>query len=170
MRRDWFLIGLLAGIGGLIVIALLLFFLRPANSSYADDTTTAGVVKNYALAIQKRDFDRAYRYLADGVHRPTALEFNQTLMSYQWGEISNTPIEIGDIIIDEQGSTALVPITLVHGGQNFLDSIYRENQSAQLIKQGGSWKILSFPYPYWNYSWSIEITPQVQPTSTTTVQ
>jgi hypothetical protein len=167
MRQDRFLIGILAGIGGLILIALLLFFLRPGHSSYVDDTTPSGVVNNYVLALQRHDYQRAYSYLAQGSSRPSYVNFQQPFLTYQANEISNTPVEIGKDV-DDQSSSVLVQITLVRGGQGFLQDVYRDVQTAQLIQQDGVWKIASFPYPYWAYEWSIEITPEVQPTNPST--
>jgi len=166
MKRDRFLIGILLGIGALILLALLLFYVRLGQSSYLDDSTPSGVLNNYMLALQRRDYRRAYAYLAEGSLKPSFMNFQAPFLAYQGGELANTPVEIGEAIVDEQSQTAVIPITLVHGGRGFLENPYRETQTANLVRQDGSWKITSLPYPYWAYDWSMKITPEVQPAFT----
>ena len=64
MQRDRFLLAILAGIGILVIITLVLFFIRQGNTGYQDESTPAGVVNNYVLALQRRDYQRAFTYLA----------------------------------------------------------------------------------------------------------
>lgn len=166
MRRDRFLFGILIGIGALILIALALFFLRLGRTSYQDDSTPSGVANNYTLALQRRDYRRAYSYLAEDSQKPSFINFESPFLAFQAGELANTPVEIGEASIDEQTQTAVIPITLVRGGRGFLEEVYRETQTANLTWQNGAWKITSFPYPYWSYDWSMKIAPLVQPTVT----
>ena len=65
MKQDRFLVGILIFIGVLVVVALALFFIRQDNQVYVADDTPDNIVRNYALALQKQDFQRAYTYLAD---------------------------------------------------------------------------------------------------------
>lgn len=164
MGRDRFFIGVIAGIVLLILVALVLFFIRQNQSANIDETTPAGVVSSYVLAIQHKDFEKAYSYLAEGTNRPSLLAFQSSFLAYQGAEAANTPVEIGEEIIDKTGETAAVQITLVHGGRSFLDDVYRESQIAQVVKSGPTWKIMAFPYPYWSYDWSAAITPKPLPT------
>ena len=60
---DKFLIGIVAGIVLLIVIALVATLTRPEPVYQAKDTPE-GVAHNYLLALQKRDYERAYGYLS----------------------------------------------------------------------------------------------------------
>lgn len=158
--RDRFFIGVITGIMLLILVSLVLFFIRQKQSANIDETTPTGVVSSYVLAIQHKDFEKAYSYLAEGASRPSLLVFQSSFMTYQGAEAANTPVEVGEEIIDKSGETAAVQITLVHGGRSFLDDVYRESQIAQLVKSGSTWKIVEFPYPYWSYDWSAAITPK----------
>ena len=77
MKDDKFLIGIIIGIVLLIVIALATVLARkPEAEDYVVDTTPDGVVHNYFLAIQRKDFERAYNYLADDLKsKPDLDEF-----------------------------------------------------------------------------------------------
>jgi hypothetical protein len=163
MQRDRFLTAIFIGIGALILTALVLFFLRQGKTTYQDDSTPTGVVSNYILALQRRDYQRAYAYLADAPGKPTFIKFQEPFLQYQASELASTPVEVGKMVSDEQSQTALVPVTLVRGGRGFLEEPYRDSQTAQLVKQEGAWKITSFPYPYWSYDWSISLTPEGKP-------
>ncbi|MBE0699735.1 MAG: hypothetical protein IH586_22645 [Anaerolineaceae bacterium] len=162
MKRDRFLFAILLGIGALVLVALLLFYIRQRNSSYQEDGTPSAAVNNYILALQHQDYQRAYVYLADAPNKPTLVKFQEPFLQYQGGELANTPVEIGPAIIDEQSQTAVIQITLVRGARGFLEEAYRDSQTANLVKQGDTWKIVSFPYPYWAYDWLITVTPDVQ--------
>jgi len=65
MKQDRFLLGILIFIGLLVIAALALFFIRQDSQVYVADDTPEGVTRNYALALQKQDFQRAYDYLAE---------------------------------------------------------------------------------------------------------
>jgi hypothetical protein len=163
MQRDRFLMAILAGIGALVLVSLALFFFRQGKVAYQDDSMPAGVVNNYLLALQRHDYSRAYSYMVDVPNKPSLIQFQEPFLQYQSSELSNTPVEIGSVIIDEASQSAIVQLTLVRGGQGFLEDPYRDFQTAQLVKQNGAWKIASFPYPYWSYNWSFTVTPTVTP-------
>ena len=60
MKQDRFLTGILIGIGVLIVISVALFFMRKDSQlTYLDDTKPENVVHNYAVAVYKKDYDKA---------------------------------------------------------------------------------------------------------------
>lgn len=163
MQRDRFLFAIIIGIGVLVLVALVLFFIRQGNTSYQDETTPTGVISNYVLALQARDYQRAHDYLADLPKMPSLTSFQEPFLQYQASELANTPVEIGEVITNEALQTAVVQITLVRGGRGFLDEVYREAQTAHLVKQDGMWKIIDFPYPYWSYEWTINQTPEILP-------
>lgn len=107
MQRDRFLIGILIGIGVLVLVALILFLSRQGQSQYGDESSPSGVLHNYILALQKRDYERAYRYLADFEGKPDLAQFQQSFLSNQGQSIDNTPVEIGETVADELTSLPL---------------------------------------------------------------
>ncbi len=166
MQRDRFLIGILIGIGVLVLVALILFLSRQGQSQYGDESSPSGVLHNYILALQKRDYERAYRYLADFEGKPDLAQFQQSFLSNQGQSIDNTPVEIGETVADELNQSAFVQMTLIHGSRDLFDSGYRETNTASLVRQNGAWKIQSIPYPYG--SWPIKAEPAYTPLPTRT--
>lgn len=62
-KNDRFLIAIVAGAGLLLVAAFIFALLRPEPDYRADDSPE-NVVHNYLLAIETRDYSRAYTYLS----------------------------------------------------------------------------------------------------------
>jgi hypothetical protein len=151
MRQDRFLIGILAGIGLLVVVAIGLFFIRRGTLAYGPETTPDGVVRNYVVALKTGDYDRAYTYLGSFSTKPEKLLFRQMFLSSLASQIASTGIELGSASID--GSKAVVQITLLQGGGELFGTVYRNVQTVELSLEGGTWKITNMPYPFWDYGW-----------------
>ncbi len=153
MRPDRFLIGILAGIGLLVVLALALFFLRRGSQNYGPEDTPPGVVRNYILAISKGDYERAYRYLSEGENKPTYEAFLQAFLTRQV-DPANVAAQIGDYQATSK-VTALVDLVLIHASSGPFNESYREPNQALLVLDTatGEWKIQRMPYPYWGFDW-----------------
>jgi hypothetical protein len=150
MKKDRFLIGILAGIGVLAVLAIVLFMLRQTRAAYVADDNPAGVVQNYVLAIYKMDYPKAYSYLAEGQGKPDLASFRQTF-SVQRFDLSNYGLQVGEVTINADDAT--VSVTLINAGNGPFNDVNRNIQTAVLRRQSGAWKIDNIPYPYWDYSW-----------------
>jgi hypothetical protein len=150
MKQDRFLIGILAGIGVLVVIALALFFARQDIRQYKTDDAPDSVVFNYVLAVTNRDYKKAYGYLADLDHRPTYDEFRQSFLS---GMVSpdNVGVDVAQAEIDDD--VASVEINLIYSSSDPFSSSYRNLERAALVRQDGEWRISSMPYQFWDYNW-----------------
>ena len=150
MKQDRFLVGILAGIGALIVIALLLFFTRKDVHQYKTDGAPESVVFNYVLAVTEKDYEKAYSYLADVENKPTYEEFRQSFLN---GMIypDNVGVDVGAAEID--GEVASVEVNLIYAGSDPFSSGYRNIDRASLVRQAGEWKITAMPYNFWDYSW-----------------
>ncbi|WP_298009238.1 hypothetical protein [Anaerolinea sp.] len=151
MRQDRFLTAILAGIGILMLLSLSLYFLRRVDLTYGAEDTPSGVLRNYIIALQKRDVERAYTYLADQDNKPSLAAFRAPLESYLYRELSTTAVRIVEESV--QGDEATVTVQLVRGQNQPFNTSFRETQTATLVRQGGAWKISSAPYPYWAYEW-----------------
>jgi hypothetical protein len=158
MQRDRFLFSILAGIGILVILALVLFFVRGGNNTYADESTPQGVARNYFLALQKQDYDRAYTYLAEFTGKPTLSQFRQQFLGYLGQEITYYTVDIGDLVTNPDQS-AVLQVSLIRTVSNVFNDTYRNQQQISLVQQNGKWKILSAPYPYWAGEWSIPQAP-----------
>lgn len=151
MKQDKFLTGILIGIGALIVIALALFFTRKDTRQYVADSSPEGVVNNYVLAIFKKDYEKAYGYLADLDHKPTYEEFRQSFFN---GSVNpgNVGVDVGAAEIN--GDEAVVSLTFMYSPSDPFSSGYQNQDRALLVNQNGKWKLSAMPtYSFWDYNW-----------------
>ena len=151
LKQDRLLVGILLGILGLVVLALVIFFLRPDSQQYGTDDTPAGVTRNYILALQKGDYERAYSYFdTDGT--PIDLdEFQNELLPRQ-PEIERVSVQVGNT--EQTGEKALVSLILLHPANGPFGDTWRENSSAILVQNpAGEWKIFNSPYTFWGANW-----------------
>ncbi len=151
MKRDRFLIGILIGLGGLVILALVLFFTRPDYQVYREESTPDAVVHNYILAIINKDYGRAYNYLADLQHKPTYDDFRQAFLN---GMVNpgNTGADIGQASIS--GDQASVTLTVYYGFNDPFSSRSGTPERAVLVNQNGAWNVSSLPVgSYWGYDW-----------------
>ena len=159
MKQDRFLTGILIGIAVLIVVALTVFFSRKDNLNYVADDTPEGVVQNYVVALHKRDFDKAYGYLADLENKPTQEQFHQSFLNHSIDPV-NAGVEVGKAEI--VGSSASVSLNLIYGQSDPFSSGYRNTDYAQLVLQNGAWKIKQMPNNFWAYDWYQPTPPPVK--------
>jgi len=159
MKQDRFLTGILIGIAVLIVVALTVFFSRKDNLNYVADDTPEGVVQNYVVALHKRDFDKAYGYLADLENKPTQEQFHQSFLNHSV-DPTNAGVEIGKAEI--AGNSASVSLGLVYGQTDPFSNGYRNTDYAQLVQQNGAWKIKQMPNNFWAYDWYQPTPPPVK--------
>lgn len=163
MRQDRFLIGILAGIGVLIVVALAVFFIRRDGVDYGPEDTPEGVVSNYVVALQRGEYERAYGYLASFENKPDLGAFRVPFDNFQAAEVARTGLDIQETTLYADGKEALVALVVLRGGNGPFDQGYRETNSATLVLEGGAWKIRSMPYPFWSYEWDPQIKSQTVP-------
>ncbi len=151
MRQDRFLTAILIGIGVLIVAALAVYFTRRGDGGYVAENTPDGVVHNYVLAVLNKDYQKAYSYLADLSNKPT---FDQFRQAFAVGKLnpSGNSIQIGKSTVS--GNDASVEVDMVYQPTDPFSSGYNNVGTAQLVRQGGAWKISAVPtYNLWDYSW-----------------
>lgn len=153
MVRDRFLVGILIGIGVLVAAALILFFNRQSQLSYVDESTPEGVTRNYLLALQRNDYERAYNYLDGAQTRPDFARFREPFLTNQGSQVANTAVEVGSASLDTGSDTALVPITMIRNMDSLFGDVYRDRQTVHLVRRDVGWKIQSAPYPFWSYEW-----------------
>ncbi len=132
----------------LAALAVVLFFLRQGTQEYTGEDTPQGVVHNYVLALESRDFQRAYNYLIEGEGKPTYERFRQDLLSFEFA----ASLQIGEAQVFEQ--EAIVNVTVIRGGGGPFEDVYRDAANAVLVlNDNNEWKISSMPYPYWGWDW-----------------
>ena len=154
MKKDRFLNGMLAGIGVLILIALVLFFVRQQQAEYLPDDSPQGVVHNYILGLIQHDYERAYSYLADKPEKPDLAQFQLELTRSEI-EIKRVSVTIGEVFLSGDTATVSLNMSQSYGGPITRSSWYTE--TAQLIRENGTWKIVNIPYPLWSWNWYNEV-------------
>ena len=151
MKQDKFLTGILVGIGALILLALVLFFIRKdGQRDYISDTTPEGVTHNYVLAVLNKDYQKAYGYLADLEHKPIYEEFRQSFFNGMVNP-NDTAVEVGAAEIND--SEAVVTLSVYYSSNSPFESRYASEDRALLVKQDGAWKLSAMPYNFWDYNW-----------------
>lgn len=156
MKQDRFLWGILIFIGVLVAAAVALFFIRSRTPAYGPENTPAGVTYNYAVALQLKDYSRAYGYLAVKDNQPSYEAFRQAFITRQVGPGSSS-LQIGDVEMLADGE-AWVSLAINYSGSGVFDRGYSNSDKAVLVNQNGQWKLTYLPYPYWGFDW-YQLTP-----------
>jgi hypothetical protein len=151
MKQDRFLLGILIFIGLLVVAALALFFLRQDTQVYVADDSPENVIRNYALALQKQDFQRAYIYLPNKDGKPTYDAFRRAFLTNQLN-VSSNALQVGSVQYINSGE-ATVSLTVLYASGGPFTQSSSSTDTATLIQQAGAWKLSYMPYPFWSYDW-----------------
>ena len=161
MKQDRFLVGILIFIGLLVIAALALFFIRKDNQVYVVDDMPEGVIRNYTLAVQKQDYQRAYGYLADKDDKPSYETFRRAFLTNQLDPSFNA-IQVGSVqYIDSTEAT--VSLTVLYAGNGPFTESWNSTDTASLFMQDGAWKLSYMPYPFWAYDWYQPVIQPVKP-------
>jgi hypothetical protein len=162
MKQDRFLLGILVGIAVLVLLALLVFFLRPDGLQYGADDTPEGVVRNFIVAIHLQDYQKAYDYLAEDDYKPTFDQFSQPFQ-LKYINPTNAGIEIVGASISAEQGRATVQVSVIYNARDPFAGSYRSSDQALLILQSGQWKVQQMPHPFWFYDWYLEPYKEVRP-------
>jgi hypothetical protein len=152
MKQDRFLLGILVFIGLLVIAALALFFIRQDTQVYGAEDTPEGVIRNYVLAVQKQDYQRAYNYLANKDNQPTYETFRRAFLTNQLN-VSSNALQVGNVTYLNSGEASVSVSVLYAGGGPFATQSWSSSDTATLIQQGGAWKLSYMPFPFWAYEW-----------------
>lgn len=158
MKQDRFLIAILVVIVLLIGATLGVFFLRQDIITYEGGNTPEAVVHDYILAVLKKDYTKAYTYLADLKDKPT-YEFFQT--AFATGELQPQNVEFKTGSTQITGDNATVEINMNFQAGGPFASGYQNAGQAVLVQQNGAWKISNIPQGnVWGWNW---YQPQMKP-------
>lgn len=150
MKQDRFLTGILIGIGILVVAALILFSMRRSEARYTTDNTPEGVIQNYVLALQKKEYEKAYAYLQEGNNKPEFSTFREFFIT-SFESYNRAGLTFGTSSITGDSAFVTVIIQQNYGGP--FNELSRNHETVDLTRQNGEWKIRKFPYPFWGYDW-----------------
>lgn len=150
IRQDRFLQGILLFILLLVTASLVSYFGFQRGQTYLPETTPENISRNYVLALQRKDYQKAYSYLQQTEETPSFSDFQDSLIRMR-PPLTETGVQIMDV--SRQGDRAVLDIVLVHGGNGPFGSTWSEEAAALLVRDGQTWKISRFPPPYWGWNW-----------------
>jgi hypothetical protein len=166
IRQDRFLLAILGGIILLVLLSLGVFFVRQGEPTYGGEDTPQGVLQNYVIALSRDDYQRAFGYVAgppgtadpnQSPGLPDFEQFQQFFLVETRGQISNTGLQIGEVLFSGDDS-ASISVTVLRTNGSLFNSVSREPQQAQLVRENSEWKLVQGPYPFWSYAWSAPLT------------
>ena len=142
---DKFLVGIVAGIVLLIIVAFVVTLARPEPTYQAEDTPE-GVAHNYLLALQQEDYERAYGYLSPTLegYPVSAEEFARDVRDHSWSfrldEDITLAVESSRVI----GNRAVVDVreSRFYDGDLFDSSQSTTVFEMELQLEDGEWKIV----------------------------
>jgi hypothetical protein len=155
LRDDRFLLGILAGIGMLLILALVAVVLLRGPARELPAATPGGTVQRFLRAMEGQEYDRAYDYLSDTMtSKPSREEFtryNAERMAY---DQMGVRLRIERESISGDFATVAVEVTRHStNGPIFGGSEWTSTETFALRREGGDWRITSLPYEYWSPKW-----------------
>lgn len=152
-RTDRFLIGILAGLAALLVVAGVAVALlrRPAPALPAG--TPGAAVQEFYRAMAAQDYDRAYALLSDEMpNKPTREEFARYNADRQPVPPDRQQrVRIGREQVTGGRATVVATVTTFvtdpapFGGA----SEYTTTETFSLQHEAAGWRITGLPYTYW---------------------
>lgn len=156
MKSDKLLIGIIAGIVLLVVIALVVTLARPEDT-YQLQNTPESVTHDYLLALKNDDLDIAYSHLSSTIpgYPATVSIFTRDVQNHEWSfrENRTTSIAINSAMIKGNRATVTVGESSFRGGDIFNSGQSYMTFEVTLEKVAGIWKIVESPY-YFAACWS----------------
>ncbi len=147
------LLGLGIAIAALAVIAVALVLFTQNTVSLLPQDTPQGTVQSFLLAIQNKDYPKAYNYLQlteKGARVPYdewVRDIPSTLPSSQ----SAWKATLGQATISGKNASVEVLVDTFRPNGPFGNSTFTQQVNFQLTKVGNSWLITTRPPLYWLY-------------------
>ena len=141
---DKFLIGIVVTIILIVIAAIAVTLARPEKTYLADDAPE-NVVHNYLLALQKKEYARAYGYLSpDLPGYPGYLEaFKKDIASYSWQFRNDQRASFTIEGVEKYSEQAIVKVlkTQFYDGDIFSSGQYISTFEMEVVLIDGQWKI-----------------------------
>ncbi len=142
----WF--GAAIGVLVIVTVALVIGTTR-GNSVLLPENTPEGTVQRFLLAIEQRDYAKAYSYLAlDEKGQPVPYEDWVQSLPPSVSADSSWKATIDKSTVRDSDATIDVTISVFRPRGPFNDPVSSNRVSFTLKKVGTSWRITSRPYLY----------------------
>jgi hypothetical protein len=155
---DKVLIGIVAGIILLVIVALVVTLTRPEPTYQAEDTPE-GVAHNYLLALQIEEYERAYGYLSPTLagYPASAERFVEHIHDNAWRFRLNTDatLSVESSKITGDNATVYVQESRFWGGDLFDSGQSTYTFDMKLRLEEGQWKIIDSDN-YFAWCWDRE--------------
>jgi len=143
---DKFLIGIIIGAVVLVAVVAAVLLTRPAVD-YLPDDTPEGIVHNYLLALQRRDYQRAYGYLSPRLrgHPETLMQFQSDIEHNTWQFQSGASVSLEVLSARVTGYEASVEVSESHlnRGGFFPSGPSGYHFYVTLRQEDGQWRIIA---------------------------
>ena len=150
-RRWLFIFAIVIGVLVIATVSLVLFT-KGNKVTLLPEDSPQGTVQRYLMAIQEKDYQKAFGYLS---FSPTdkITSFSDWLMMVgpQSSSQSVWRATLGTVTENENNATVEINIDTLRSGGLFGDSQFSQQINFLLIKKGNSWFITSPTYIYWIY-------------------
>ena len=146
MKQDRFLLIILGVIGVLMVAAVSLFFTRQNSQTYKPDDSPENIVRNYLLALNQEDYEKAFGYIASQDIKLDYAEFEDR-MKQKRPQLLQHSIRIYSSEIEKNQATVVLMISRER--TMLFEEPRSYNHRAKLIFQDHVWKLTRMPYFLW---------------------
>ncbi|MBN1889316.1 MAG: hypothetical protein JW850_15080 [Thermoflexales bacterium] len=154
---DKFIIGIVAAIALLVIVAFTVAFLRP-KPTYQPEDTPEGVAHNYLFALRQGDYARAYSYLSPKLegYPDSVGAFAENIWSQRWnfGVDDNSitsRVAAARHVTDEHVLVSVSERQLYQNGL-FGSGGHSHTFDMALRRENGQWKIITSDF-YWASCW-----------------
>jgi hypothetical protein len=158
-KTDKLLIGIVAGIVLLVVVAFAIALSKPKPEYQAEDTPE-GVAFNYLFALQQGDYERAYGYLSPSIrgYPRDAQDFTEAIQDNSWrfGSLndSSTTLEVDSVRNNGKRAGVTILEMRFYEGDLFNSGQYTSSFDMTLQQDtAGAWKIVESD-DYWLGCWN----------------
>ncbi|HKZ03482.1 MAG TPA: hypothetical protein VJ180_14670 [Pyrinomonadaceae bacterium] len=158
-NSDKILFAIVAGVIVLVVVAFVVAFTRP-EPTYQSEDSPEGITHNYLLALQQKDYERAYRYLSPDLrHYPPDIDkFMADVQSQDYNfRFDQNSVTLEIVSSEVNGNTATVDVRETRFYQG---DLFNSGESSYIFKirlrrdsSADTWKIFESE-AYWVYCWS----------------
>lgn len=160
-KTDKILLGIVAGILLLVIVAFVVALSKPKPTYQAEDTPE-GVAFNYLFALQQKDYERAYSYLSPSIrgYPKNANAFSEDVRdrSYHFRDLhdSSYSLDVGSVYIAGMRADVSIQETHFYEGDLFYSGQYTSTFTMNLRQdKNGDWKIEASD-DYWLWCWNHE--------------
>lgn len=145
---DRFTWGIVGGVLGLVLLSIVVAVALPGRPAPPDEGTPGGVVLAYALALQERDGERAWQYLARSYQATIRKQPFLEQVAGGFGSNERARLSVGEPQGEGDSTRVDLVRTYPSGGPFGLGGSGSQRQTVSLVREDGVWRISVPPDPW----------------------